>query len=146
MFLGKDICQVEKETFQETIEKLIEERQDKWGQEVKERIGTRNLYNLKAPYHHKCSLRFRQKVTDASVGRPQNEDRQSAFLKVVDFMNDNEGDAFTINDLIEVMKRECNGNCEEYCGKFFKTKLMEHFGENICFIQSKGKPDYIIFR
>lgn len=61
-------------------------------------------------------------------------------------MNNHEGDAFTINELIDLMKRECTDNDEEYCGKFLKKKLMDHFGENICFLQSKGKPDYIIFR
>lgn len=132
--------------FQETIEKIIDERQDNWADEVQKRIGKLNLRTSKAMYHQKCNLKFRQKSTNLSVGRPQNENRHAAFLKVIDFMNDHEGEAFTISELIDVMKSKCADNVEEYCPKFLKTKLIQHFGENICFLQCTGKPDYIIFR
>lgn len=145
-FLFSDVYEVKTDQFQVTIQKLIDERRDNWANEVKDRIGNRNLRSVSAIYHQKCNVKFRQKPTNSCVGRPQDKDRQAAFLKVVDFMNDHEADAFTIHELIEVMKNECTTDVDEYCGKFLKTKLMEHFGENICFIQSKGKPDYIIFR
>lgn len=141
---GNDVSEVKTQNFQETLLKNVEERQDEWANDVKERISTLNL--MGALYHKKCDSKFRQKTSKSSVGRPQNECRQEAFLKVVDFMNENEGDAFTINDLLDTMKRECAENVEEYCGKFLKKKLIDHFGENICFLQSKGRPDYIIFR
>ncbi len=134
------------ESFQETIGKHIAERQDDWADEVKNRIGTVNLCSTKAWYHQRCNLKFRQKSTNSNVGRPQDENRIAAFSKVVAFMNDHEGDVFTISELTDVMKGECAENVEEYCGKFLKKKLLDHFGENLCFLQSSGKPDYIMFR
>lgn len=134
------------ESLQKTIEKHIAERQDEWADEVKNRIGTLNLCSSKAWYHQKCNLKFRQEPRNSTVGRPQDEIRQAAFLKVVAFMNDHDDDVFTINELINVMKSQCAENAEEYCGKFLKKKLLDHFGENICFLQSSGKPDYIMFR
>lgn len=141
-----DVYEVKTDQFQQTIQKCIEERRDDWAQTVKNRIEGKCLRSSKASYHQKCNLKFRHKSTNSSVGRPQNESRHAAFLKMIDYMNCHEGDTFTINDLVNVMKQECTDDAEEYCPKFLKTKLLEHFGEDICFLQSKGKPDYIIFR
>lgn len=144
---GVDVHQVKTKQFQATIEELINERQDDRTNEVKNRIGQRNLQSENATYHQKCNIKFhKEKPVHSTVGRPQNELRQKAFLKVVDFMQEHEGEAFTINELLNVMKSECHDQIDEYCPQFLKTKLMDHFEDEICFVQSKGKPDFILFR
>lgn len=148
---GMEVHQVKNESFEISIHQCIGERNDKWAQEVRQRIGNSNLKLIGATYHQQCSVVFRtgksmtSSESQKKVGRPQDENRDEAFLKICSHMMENEGDVFSIADLCDQMDREC-GEGISYSRKYFKQKLLEHFGDNIVIGQISGSNDLVLFR
>lgn len=147
---GIDVHQVKNENFVISIRKCIEHRNDEWARDVKERIGNDNL--IGAIYHQPCSLNFRtlkqcaQWEIEKNVGRPQDENRDAAFLKICGYMMDNEGEVFAISDLCDRMDQECYDSATSYSRNYFKKRLLEHFGDNIVLSQTSGTNDLVLFR
>lgn len=142
---GIDVHQVKHESFQRTIRQCIQDRNDEWACEVDFRIGNNNL--IGASYHHQCSVKFRTEFDSVNkVGRPQDENRNEAFLKVCGYMMDNEGEVFAISDLCDRMDSDCNDESPSYSRNYFKKRLMEYFGDNIVISQTSGTKDLVLFR
>ena len=114
------------------------DRQDTWADTVKARIlHVHDLPAADAIYHQTCSVNFRTgrqipamflrdepPTKKKRVGRPQDVDQTEAFLKVAQFLQENDDEQITVNDLIEVM----NGFLEEsqsiaYCQTHMKARL-----------------------
>ena len=69
---------------------------------------------------------------------------QKHFLEVASYLDDNDDEQITINDLIELMSQKlANTDYDAYGYTYMKTRLEEHFGERI--VQT-GKPNVITFR
>ena len=101
--------------FQESIAKICRERCDDWSLVVLGRLEyAQDLNAMQAVYHQSCSVNFRtgkqlpkQYVDLGSYGakrikqqgRPVDNVKFSAFMKVVNYLEENEEEQVTIADL-----------------------------------------------
>ena len=97
-------------------------------------------------YHQACSVNFRTgkqipkkhgKDTDSkrAKGRPMDTVKSKAFLKVTEFLVENDEEQITIPDLIGKMQEYLEGTEEPpYSAVYMKEKSQEHFGEKIVII------------
>ena len=81
------------------------------------------------------------------VGRPQDEDQTVAFLKVAQFLQENDDEQITVNDLIEIM----NEFLEEsqsiaYGHTHMKARLKENFGDQIIITEISEKSNVVTLR
>ncbi|CAG2227749.1 unnamed protein product [Mytilus edulis] len=136
-------------------EHICIERKDEWATEVKGRIEfARDLHAVDALYHSSCSTNFRtgknvpqlfSPKSDKSQikrGRPNTNDQH--FLKVLDFLEDNDDEQLTIKDLVDRMKALCGD--EAYSQPYMKQKVQEHYGSSILITELNGKPNVVTFR
>ena len=92
-------------------------------------------------YHH---LRISKK---AKLGRPQHKERTDAFLEVASFLEENDDEQITINDLISRMEENLeNSEHGAYSYPHMQLKLDEHFGDRIIQTEINGKPNVVTFR
>jgi len=146
----------------DTVLQICSERgKDAWADVVRARIM--HVYDLPAVdaiYHQACSVNFRTgkqipkiyasnepKCKREKKGRPQDEERSEAFLNITKFLRENDDEQITIRDLEEKM--------QEYLGDLggmayghthMKTKIKEHFGDQIIITEINGKPNVVTFR
>ena len=73
-----------------------------------------------AVYHQTCSVNFHTKkqllkvyemgeqppIKERKVGRPQDEEKRDAFLKVAKFLEENDDEQTTVNDIMETWQEE----------------------------------------
>ena len=81
------------------------------------------------------------------VGRPQDEDQTVAFLKVAQFLQENDDEQITVNDLIEIM----NEFLEEsqsiaYGHTHMKARLKENFGDQLIITEINEKSNVVTLR
>ena len=123
-----------------------------------------NVHDLPAAdavYHQTCNVNFRTNrqlpqlyETDElpaakkrKVGRPQNEEKKQAFVKVAKFLEDNDDEQITVGDLVEKMEEYLNNTDSEAYGRsHMKTKLLDHFGDKIIITDINGRPNVVTFR
>ena len=136
----------------ETILKICQERADSWSDVVKARIlHVHDLHAADAIYHQTCSVNFRTKkqmpmaqfATEdfkrPKLGRPQDDKRAEAFLEVASYLEDNDDEQITINDLIDLMNQKLtNTDYDAYGYTYMKTRLQKHFGERIVQTEING--------
>lgn len=143
---------VKKLQFIENVVGNIARRNDEWSHQVKNRIDSKDLMN--ANYHKNCSINFQNNKSiplchgvsvAKKVGRPQNESRNEAFIKLVELMESEVGHIYSIKDLVEFMQQEC-GEMDQIENRYLKKKLVEHFGVNLLVITNEGKPDLMVLR
>ena len=146
----------------DTILKICSERNDEWSEAVSARLmNVHDLPAADAVYHQTCNVNFRTNrqlpqlyETDElpaakkrKVGRPQNEEKKQAFVKVAKFLEDNDDEQITVGDLVEKMEEYLNNtDSEAYGWSYMKTKLLEHFGDKIIITDINGKPNVVTFR
>ena len=81
------------------------------------------------------------------LGRPQDDKRAEAFLEVARYLEENDDEQITINDLIDLMNQKlADTKYEAYSYSHMKMKLQEHFGERIVQTEINGKPNVVTFR
>ena len=141
----------------QTVLKLFQERAGSWSDTVKAHIlNVHDLHAADAVYHQTCSVNFRTKkqmpmsAEDSKrpkLGRPQKDTRAEAFLEVARYLEDNDDEQITINDVIDLMNQKpADTTYEAYTYPHMKTKLQEHFGERLIQTEINGKPNVVIFR
>lgn len=139
----------------ETILKVCQERADSWSDAVKARIlHVHDLHAADAIYHQTCSVNFRTKKRTQfdskrlKLGRPQDDKRAEAFFEIASYLEDNDDEQITINDLIDLMNQKLadDTDYEAYGYTYMKTRLQEHFGERIVQTEINGKPNVVTFR
>ena len=154
-----DVLEVKTIGIKETILKVCQERADSW-YVVKARIlHVHDLHAADAIYHQTCSVNFRTKkqmpmaqfATEdfkrPKLGRLQDDKRAEAFLEVASYLEDNDDEQITINDLIDLMNQKLtNTDYDAYGYTYMKTRLQKHFGERIVQTEINGKPNVITFR
>ena len=146
----------------DTILRICSERNDEWSETIRARLM--NVHDLPAAdaiYHQTCNVNFRTNrqlpqlyETDElpaakkrKVGRPQDEEKNQAFVKVAKFLEDNDDEQITVGDLVEKMKEYLNDTESEAYGRsHMKTKLLEYFGDEITITDINGKPNVVTFR
>ena len=146
----------------DTILKICSERNDDWSETIRARLM--NVHDLPAAdaiYHQTCNVNFRTnrqlpQVYEADelpvmkkrkIGRPQNEEKNQAFVKVTKFLEENDDEQITVGDLVEKMKEYLNDTESEAYGRsHMKTKLLEYFGDKIIITDINGKPNVVTFK
>ena len=68
-----------------------------------------------------------------------------AFVKVVEYLNANEDEQLTVQDLMDKMKQFIPPSEEPYSRVYMKAKLIEHFGDKILISQSENRRNVITF-
>ena len=137
------------------------ERGDAWAAIVKGRVlHVHDLHAADAVYHQACSVNFRTmkqmpadhqtsetEVKKSKLGRPQDTERVHAFLEVANFLEENDDEQITINDLVSRMENNLKGSeIQAYSYTHMKSKLKEHFGNRIIQTEINGKPNVVTFR
>ena len=81
------------------------------------------------------------------VGRPQEKQRTDAFLEVARFLEENDDEQITIQDLIQDMEENLtNTEHNAYSYPHKQQNLKEHFGNKIIQTEINGKPNVVTFR
>ena len=146
----------------DTILKICSERNDEWSEAIRARLmNVHDLPAADAVYHQTCNVNFRTNrqlpqlyETDElpaakkrKVGRPPNEEKNQAFVKVAKFLEDNDDEQITVGDLVEKMEEYLNDSESEAYGRsHMKTKLLEYFGDKIIITDINGKANVVTFR
>ncbi len=108
----------------DTVLTMCQERNDSWAHSVLARISSaHDLHAADAIYHKACDINFRtmrqiptgfrkEKLCTKKVklGRPEELDRAEAFLEVAKFLEENDDEQITINDLISKMEVILDGS------------------------------------
>ena len=70
-----------------------------------------------------------------------------AFLKVAKYIEENDDEQISVNDLLNKMEEYLGGtSCTAYSLTHMMNKLKAHFGEHIVITQINGKSNIVIFR
>ena len=155
-----DVLQVKTIGLKDSVLSVCHERADSWSDTVKARIlHVHDLHAADAVYHQTCSVNFRTKkqmpmaqttaddLKRPKLGRPQDDRRAEAFLHVAGYLEDNDDEQTTINDLIDFMNQKlADTEYEAYSYPHMKMKLQELFGERIVLTEINGKPNVVTFR
>ena len=154
-----DVISVRTVETRDTILGVCQKMGDDWGNVVQARITqVHDLPAADAVYHAVCSTNFRtMKQIPAShdqssskrvkVGRPPEEQRMNAFLEVAKFLEENDDEQISIQDLIQRMdKNLANTEFSAYSYHHMQEKLKEHFGNKIIQTEINGKPNVVTFR
>ncbi|CAB4012963.1 Hypothetical predicted protein [Paramuricea clavata] len=111
-------------------------------------------------YHNQCSVNFRtgkdvpckynsdnQTKKQKQAGRPQNVSRIDAFLKVVKYLEENDEEQFTVNDLCDKMNDFLKSSDDEaYSAVYMKDKLNDHFSDKVVITTIKNKANIVTLR
>lgn len=147
---------------QAAVLKECESRGDEWADAVRARIqSVHDLPAADAMYHHVCSTNFRKKqsmpsrftsdqpqIKKRKSGRPVDPHVNGTFLKVVQYLEENDDEQVTVSDLTDKME-ECldeSAKGSAYSHRQMKERIMEHFGENVIITNKPGKRNIVTFR
>ena len=146
------------EGFQATILRICDERNDDWAKTVSDRIRStcrEDLFAWDAVYHHACSVSFRtyrniparfaaaKKAKPAPSSEDPQQARHDAFIKVCQYLEENDDEQTTLSDLVSKMQEFCGDGVAAYTTRHMKTKLLEHFDTDVL-ISSRGKKTNVV--
>ena len=120
-------------------------------------LSAHDLHATDTVYHKICNVNFctmrqipiaykREKLC-SKLGCPQEKERIEAFLEVVCFLEENDDEQITINDLVCNMEDILDGS--EHCAYsriHMISKLKEHFRDRNVITHINGKPSIVTFR
>lgn len=143
--------------FKNVVLESCDQRADSWAELVRARIlSVHDLPAADAVYHQVCSVHLRAKKhipkihacqpenKKAKTGRPEDETKREAFLKVVQFLKENDDEQITVSNLTEKKSEFLGG--EGVCGRtHMKTKLREHLCEDVIITNINGKANVVTF-
>lgn len=158
---ASDVVAVRTVETKDTILAVCKERGDYWANAVQARIlCVHDLHAADAVYHRVCSANFRtMKQLPAAHGHegmpPKRaksgllleKQRAEAFLEVAKFLEENDDEQITIQDLVQHMEKIlANSEHSAYSYQHMQQRLKEHFGNKIIETEINGKPNVITFR
>ena len=74
-------------------------------------------------------------------------EKMTAFLKVTEYLTENDNEQTSINDLTNKMQEFLDGTgYQAYTGKYMKQKMQDHFGDKIIVAEVNGKANIVTFR
>lgn len=157
---GYDVFPVRTIDFQSSVYQQCKNRGDDWSNVVEGRLAfAHDLHAADAVYHQSCSVNFRTgkqipqqyRTNDSDkrskIGRPEEQARHEAFLRVARYVEENDDEQISILDLTDKMGEylQCT-DCAPYSFPHMKYKLKEHFGQNIVITELNGKSNVVTFR
>lgn len=135
----------------ETIKTHAIVRDDEWGREVSLRLsGVIDLVADEGRYHRNCYQYFLRPdlnipgTVKKCAGRPVRNDTNETFMKLCDYIQENEECQFSLNDLADVMKR-LDATTEPYSEKHLKRRLKEFYGDAVVFTEIPGLSSVVCF-
>lgn len=150
--------------FKDKIIEACDKYENDWVDTVRDRVVyAHDLPAADAVYHQLCSVNFRtgkqiphlfktKVVQRASKyprfsGRPKDLIRAESFLKIAEYLEQNDDEQTTVGDLILKMSEYTEAeNCDPYSFKYMKTELVKHFGDKIIITEICGKQNVVTFR
>ena len=144
-----------------TVLQTCFERKDEWAEVIRARIlHVHDFSAADAIYHQMYSVNLRTKkqipmqfaseqpgVKKRKIGRPQDEEKNDAFLKVARFLRENDDEQITVVDLVEKMEEYLGDSASTAYGRtHMKARLQEHLGDQIIITEFNGKPNFVTFR
>ena len=120
-----------------------------------------DLHAADSVYHQTCSVNFRtgkgipkefsndygKDAKKAKQGQPVDTVKNSAFTKVIQYLEANDEEQTTVSDLVQIMSEALDRtNQEPYSTVYTKTKLQEYFGDKIVITSIYGKSNVVTFR
>ena len=153
--------------FQDKIKKCCNERKDLWSEIVNGRLEfAQDLHAADAVYHNLCSTNFRtgkqvpqQFMADDKIqpkrfkqGRPPDSAREDAFNQLAMYLEVNDEEQISIQDLINKMEEILvETGIEPYGFTYMKHRLEKHFGDKITITEISGteisgKENVVTFR
>lgn len=168
---NNDVMRCMEMEFKDKMIDKCKERNDTWSAQVYGRLEfVSDLPAADAIYHKQCLINFttqRNKPLttledgnrDAGrpakrpklfTGRPPNDQREEAFLRVAAFLVENDDEQVTILDLVHKMNEylQDDGEASEvsaFSVKHMKRKIEEHFQDKILIAERGGVPDVVTF-
>jgi len=151
--------------FQNKILKACDEFKGEWADIVRGRVlFVQDLPAADAVYHNICSVNFRtgkqvpivfqQAIEQRAAkckkisgsGRPKDSKKSEAFQAVVEYLENNDDEQVTINDLISKMKEYLQDtDIEPYSFPHMKSELKKHFSDRIIITEINGKQNVVTF-
>jgi hypothetical protein len=126
-------------------------KNDDWAHVVRARLESiKDLVAADAVYHTDCKTRFlsnkrpreESETPKAKHGRPKNEQMADTFEKIACFLEENDDEQVTVNDLIKKMK-EISGENIAYSHLKMVQELQKRFGEDLIIAQVDGKANVV---
>ena len=119
-------------TFKQQMEKLCDERQDQWANEVAARLsGAIDLHAADAQYHVPCYNSFR---VVAVTHPPTKEPEEEALRLVISTMAENVTETWTTSEVYS-MYNAASGTLSK---KQFVSSVTEHFGDELLMFHIEG--------
>jgi len=144
---------------------VCKERKDYWAGQVESRLHcVSDLHAADAVYHQQCSVNFRTgkqipqqfqtsdntlQSSSGKPGRPEDAAQSTAFLSVVNYLEEYDDEQITIGDLINKMSvflKENKSYSDPYSFRHMKRKLNDYFGNRIIIAEVCGKANVVTFR
>ena len=73
------------------------------------------------------------------MGRPQREEANEVFLKIMNYLQENDDAQLIISDLVRKMLEFLNDSSENmYSNRYMKDKVENYFGENVIITNVNG--------
>lgn len=134
---------------------MCRKRNDEWSNVVLGRLEyAQDLHAADSVYHQTCSVNFRtgkgilkqfssdyeKDAKKVKQGRPVDAVKNSAFTKVIQYLEANDEKQTTVSDLVQIMSEALDETNEE---PYMRTKLQEHFGDNIVITSIYGKQQHL---
>ena len=140
-----------------TILEVCEIRKDEWAVGVKGRIEyfCKDLHAADSLYHQSCDVNFRTNkgipiihMVDPhhkrrKVGRPKGSIQEEAFLKMCQYLEENDEEQLTVTDRANNMRNHSQES-DPYCNRYLKSKLLEHYGDRLVVTDTTGLHDVVI--
>lgn len=154
---GFEVYPVRTKDFEDSLIEVCHSRRDEWSETVLGRLASVNdLHAADAVYHQQCSSNFRtgkqlpksgDSPKDSKVGRPNSSERYEAFLKVVNYLEENSDEPISVKDLVILMSDFLKPlEVEPYSTRYMKMKLHEHFGERLVMTSLSTKGCVVTLR
>ena len=157
---GFDVITIKTQEFQNSIAQVCKARNDEWSITVSGRIEyALDLCAADAVYHKACSVNFRtgKQIQDKYVanstpnktkrlqkGGPEDAAKNTVFLKVAHFVEENDEEKITVNDLTKKMEEFLQNSEEQaYSDVYMKKKLRDHFGDRIVITTTKKQANIV---
>ena len=135
------VSNVETLEFHSKILDCARQRHDEWGNEVSQRVEhICDLVAAEAKYHRICA----QKFFTSYIKEEKLTCRQEAFNKLCKFLDENDECQYSMHEISKYMETFLEGE-EGYGTQYLKTKLKEHYGENIVLTCIPGKSTIVSF-
>lgn len=148
---SRPISQVRTIGILETIRSHAVARGDNWGKTVTLRLsGVIDLVAAEGRYHRYCYQNFLRpdlnipQSVKKCAGRPTRNDVNETFMKLCEYIEDNEECQFSLSDLVGVMKR-LDSTTAPYSEKHLKRKLKEFYGDSVVFTSIPGRSSVVCF-